>query len=132
MKSNSESGSAVVEFVLLAIPLFLPILIFVGQFSELSSGEAGSRTLVREVVRAFVSGDDESDARRRALAVMDFAAQKLGFSEVEIRSMRLSFECSTKPCFSSGAKVRVSLQLQLSGTGRQINVSAQEFVSPWQ
>ena len=132
MSRKSESGSAVVEFVLLAIPLFLPILLFIGQFSELSSGEMASRTLVREVVRAFVTADNEVDARARSSAVMEFAARKLGFSNGEIASMRLSFECSSQPCFTSGGGVSATLQFRLPGSGRQIKVLAREFVSPWQ
>ncbi len=132
MRNSSESGSAVVEFVLLALPLFLPFLLFIGQFSELSSAEMGARNLVREIVRAYVSAENEGDARQRSSAVLDFAAQKFGFSKPEIQSMKLSFACSSQPCFSSGGKVRAVLHFYLSGSGREIDVSAEESVSPWQ
>ena len=132
MTRKSESGSAIVEFVLLAIPLFLPILLFIGEFSVLSSAEMASRTLVREVVRAFVTAENEADARARSSAVMEFAAQKLGFSTSEIATMRLSFDCSLNPCFTSGGEVRATLQFSLSGSGRQVTALAREFVSPWQ
>jgi hypothetical protein len=131
-KQRNQSGSAVVEFVLLAIPLFLPILIYLTQFSEVSGREIASRTLVREIVRAYVSADSESAARDRSLLVMDYAAQRLGFDEQEISSMQLSFSCSAQSCFTAGAKVRATLRFQLSRTHRQVLVTAQEYVSPWQ
>ena len=51
---KNERGSASVEFVLLALPLFIPIFIFLNQFSQLSSQEMALQTLARESVRAFI------------------------------------------------------------------------------
>jgi len=132
LRFRSESGSAVVEFVLLAVPLFLPLIVFVSQFSELSAIEISSRTLVREAVRAYVSAIDESDARMRAGLVLDYAARRLGFSEMEISNMQISYSCSAEPCFSAGTRVRATLRIMLPGENRRVQVSAQEFVSPWQ
>ena len=46
------------EFVILAIPLFLPILIYISQFADVSAKEINGRNLVREVVRAYVTSED--------------------------------------------------------------------------
>jgi hypothetical protein len=43
-----ESGSAIVEFVVLAIPLFIPIFIYLNSFASVSGNEAIVRTLARE------------------------------------------------------------------------------------
>ena len=50
-KLKNESGSAVVEFVALALPLFVPVIIFLSQFAGLSNDEFMVRTLARETVR---------------------------------------------------------------------------------
>jgi Flp pilus assembly protein TadG len=63
---NTDSGSATVEFVLLALPLFLPIFIYVTQFAEISNKELSARTLVREVVRAYVASENVDAAEQRA------------------------------------------------------------------
>ncbi|MSY37789.1 MAG: hypothetical protein F2639_06120, partial [Actinobacteria bacterium] len=47
-----ESGSAIVEFVVLAIPLFIPIFIYLSNFASVSGNEAIVRTLAREGLRA--------------------------------------------------------------------------------
>jgi hypothetical protein len=127
-----DSGSAAVEFVILAIPLFLPIFIYLTQFAELSNSEIESRSLVRQIVRAYVSTQELGDARSRAETVLNFGARRLGFSQSEISAMQLSFTCSADPCLTPGARVRGNLTLFTLASHRVVKVSAQDYVSPWQ
>lgn len=131
-KRSNESGSASVEFVILAIPLFLPIFIFLTQFAELSNSQAHARTLVREVVRAYVASSNLSDAQERSFAVLNYGARQLGFTSSEIDSMTLTFTCSSPSCLQPGQRVKAELRLKAPLSHRQIQVSAQEYVSPWQ
>ena len=132
LKLNEEEGSAAVEFVILAIPLFLPILIFLGQFSDLSRSEIQSRNLIREIVRAYVSSPNSSRAESNARAVLQIGQERLSFTKSEITSMHLSFICSARPCLSPGERVRGELTLTPNGSNRTVKVSAQQYVSPWQ
>ena len=129
---DEESGSATVEFVLLAIPLFLPIFIYISQFAEVSSKEITARTLVREVVRAYVTSENLGVAEERANIVLHYGADRLGFTQSEISLMELNFSCSNSRCLTPGGRVRADLRLQMPSSHRQIHVSAQEYVSPWQ
>jgi len=129
---DREKGSAAVEFVVLAIPLFLPILIFLGHFSNVSRSEIQARSLVREVVRAFVSSSNNSQAESNAEAIFRLGQEKFSFTQEEISSMRLTLSCSARPCLSPGERVRAEIELTPAGTKRDVRVSAQEFVSPWQ
>ena len=129
---ESEKGSAAVEFVALAIPLFLPILIFLGQFSNVSRSEIQARNLVREVVRAYVTSSNVAQAESNAEAIFRLGQEKFSFTQDEIVSMRLFVTCSARPCLSPGERVRAEIDLTPNGTNREVKVSAQEFVSPWQ
>lgn len=128
----ADSGSASVEFVILAIPLFLPIFIYLTQFAELSNSEINARSLVRQVVRAYVASESIDDAQSRANVVLNYGGERLGFRSAEIASMRLTFICSANPCLTPGARVRGTLTLDAPGSHRSVQVSAQEYVSPWQ
>lgn len=127
-----ETGSASVEFVILAIPLFLPIFIYLTQFAELSNSELKARSLVRQVVRAYVASESSDDAERRANFVLNFGARQMGIRDQEISSMRLTFSCSASPCLTPGARVRGNLILNSPTLHRLVHVSAQEYVSLWQ
>ncbi len=129
---SRESGSASVEFVVLAIPLFLPIFIYLTHFADLSDSELKARSLVRQVVRAYVASQSVDDAQQRASFVLNFSARELGMHDEEISSMRLKFTCSADPCLTPGARVRANLTLGSSALHRVVQVSAQEYVSPWQ
>ena len=129
---KSEGGSASVEFVVLAIPLFLPILLYLAQFSDVSRVEIESRNLIREVVRAYVSSANPREAEVNANFVLTVGSERLKFTKSEVASMKLFFTCSGSPCLSPGQRVRGELNVTLSSTHRTVKVSAQEYVSPWQ
>ncbi len=130
--NTKDKGSAVVEFVILAIPLFLPIIIYITQFADVSAIEINSRNLVREVVRAYATSEDLGDAQSRANTMLHFGAERMGFTEEEISSMTLSFSCSSHRCLTAGESVSARLHVTSSQSHRVIDVSAQEYVSPWQ
>jgi hypothetical protein len=48
-----------VEFVVLALPLFIPIFIFLGQFSAVSSHEMVLQTLARESLRSYIESSND-------------------------------------------------------------------------
>lgn len=129
---KQDGGSASVEFVTLAIPLFLPLFIYLTQFAELSHSEIQARSLVRQIVRAYVSSQSLDDARSRADIVLNYGASRMGFGSSDISAMRLTFSCSADPCLTPGAKVRANLTLASPRSHRVVEVSAQEYVSPWQ
>ena len=129
---NFDRGSASVEFVILAIPLFLPILIYISQFADVSAKEINGRNLVREVVRAYVTSEDLGQAQSRANTMLEYGAKRLGFTEQEISSMKLSITCSSHSCLTEGERVLAHLQITSPETHRTIDVSAQMYVSPWQ
>ena len=129
---KSESGSASVEFVLLAIPLFLPILIFLNNFATLSNSELVARTLVRESLRAYITSPNNEVAPDRAWQVMNVGARAQGLTEAEISNLDLKFQCSMNPCISPKGRVRATLKMKLTNQERLVTAEAEEYISPWQ
>ena len=127
-----EFGGASVEFVLLAIPLFLPILLFLSQFSSLSYSELTTRALVRESLRAYVTSDSQFEASARAQLTLRSSAKAMGLTPIEIDSLDLQFECSKTPCLSPESRIRATLTVQLVNLKRTVTAEAEELISPWQ
>lgn len=130
--NESDSGSASVEFVLLAIPLFLPILIFLNNFATLSNSELIARTLVRESLRAYVTSPNNEVAPNRAWQVLSVGGRAEGLSEEEISKLDIDFQCSETPCISPGGRIRATLKMYLPNQDRLVTAQAEEFISPWQ
>jgi len=129
---NREEGSASVEFVLLAIPLFIPIFIFLGQFSAVSSHEMVMQTLARESLRSYIESSNDESGEALIREVIEVGGKNLGLSQQEIGAIDVDLKCSKNPCHQPNGRVRITLTMDASVThGRAIYSAAQEYFSPW-
>jgi hypothetical protein len=114
-KLKNESGSAVVEFVALALPLFVPVIIFLSHFAALSNDEFIVRTLARESVRAYIlSANDLSATINERINDLDF-----------------NVGCAGLLCISPDNKVEITITLRSQDGKRISTATARETVSPW-
>ena len=123
-----EEGSAVAEFVLLALPLFLPALLFFITLANSINSEMEASMLARQAVSAFVSGQDDGQAHSRVRLLLK-EYEKLNYQEIRttveennLKNLqnstdgRISYvvDCEAKPCITPGAKVQLTLYLEYS------------------
>jgi Flp pilus assembly protein TadG len=130
-KLRDESGSAIVEFVALAIPLFIPIFIYLNSFASVSANEAIVRVMAREGVRAYAASDSDHSGRVVSEQAIVLIAQNLGLTSKEINTIDVNYECSRLPCLSANSRIRLSISYIDSKSHRTIEASAQENISPW-
>ena len=128
---TSDSGSAIVEFVALAIPLFIPIFIYLNHFSSVSVNEEIARSMAREVLRVYVISEDESAARNLSGQAVQLLARQWKLSDSEIASMQTHMDCSHTPCLSANGRIKLTITFTDNQTGRVVSASAQEHLSPW-
>ena len=128
---RQESGSAVVEFVLLAIPLFIPIFIYINSFASVSGNEEIVRTLAREGLRAYVASENDQAGRIFSAQAVTVIAEHLGLDAHEIQTLSAQYECSESPCFAANGRIRLTISYIDKQSHRIVEASAQEYVSPW-
>ena len=127
-----EEGSASVEFVVLALPLFIPIFIFLGQFSAVSSHEMVLQTLARESLRSYIESSNDQTGEVLIRQVIEVGGKNLGLSQEEISAIDVEMKCSKSPCHQPNGRVRITLRMDPSVSyGRTIEAAAQEYFSPW-
>ena len=127
-----EEGSASVEFVVLSLPLFIPIFIFLGQFSAVSSHEMVLQTLARESLRSYIESSNDVTGEALIRQVIEVGGKNLGLSQQEIRAIDVEMKCSKSPCHQPNGRVRITLRMDPSVShGRIIEAAAQEYFSPW-
>ena len=125
---REEEGSAVVEFVALAIPLFIPLFIYLNQYSVHSDKEANLRTLGREMARAFVTRENDSVANDVAYEVFVKGANVLGYGrDLAAGTLNYNYACKNVPCISPDNQITITL----ADAESNIEVKAVEYVSPW-
>ena len=130
-KFESESGSAVVEFVALAIPLFIPIFIYLNHFSGVSANEEIARSMAREILRVYVISENESAARDLSGKATQLLARQWHLTDSEIQSLRTRMDCTHFPCLSANGRIKLTISFTDKETGRTVTASAQEHLSPW-
>ena len=130
-KLNSDSGSAIVEFVALAIPLFIPVFIYLSYFSSVSANEEIARSMAREVLRVYVISEGDSAARELSGKATQVLAQQWQLTDSEMASLRTQMDCTHFPCLSANGRIKLTISFTDEQTGRVVSASAQEHLSPW-
>jgi Flp pilus assembly protein TadG len=128
---RNQDGSASVEFVALAIPLFIPLFFYLNQFANLSGEEEMARTLAREGARAYVASSGSNTAEVMMNRVIMAAGEELGLTSAQFSRLAIGLECSASPCHSPNGRVQVTVHFSATSEFRAVTASAQEYISPW-
>jgi hypothetical protein len=128
---SQEDGGAIVEFVALAIPLFIPIFIYLNSFSSVSANEQIARSMAREVLRVYVISENDGAAQEISGRAAQLLASQWQLSQAEVASLRTSMDCSHFPCLTANGRIKLTLSFIDDETQRKVSASAQEHLSPW-
>ena len=105
---DSEEGSAITEFVLIATPLFIPALLFFMALQNTARHEIGVENLARQTVRAFVTAETVSLGHQRIAYILE------KYSELESKNgegarFTYNISCGGQKCLTPGSRVRIDL-----------------------
>jgi hypothetical protein len=126
-----EDGGAIVEFVALAIPLFIPIFIYLNSFSSISANEVIARSMAREVLRVYVISENDGAARNLSIEATQLLARQWNLSTSELATLRTHMDCSHTPCLIANGRIKLTVSFIDDQTQREVSASAQEHLSPW-
>jgi hypothetical protein len=126
-----EDGGAIVEFVALAIPLFIPVFLYLNSFSSVSANEVIARSMAREVLRVYVISENDGAARNLSSSATQLLARQWNLSPSEMASLRIHMDCSHFPCLTANGRIKLTISFIDDQTQREVSASAQEHLSPW-
>ena len=104
MARSAERGSAVVEFVFLAVLMLVPLIYLVMTLGRLQAGAYAASAAAREAGRAYTTAGTESEAEGRADAAASIAFEDQGFGGTG----RLSLSCDGTPCLRPEGRIEVT------------------------
>ena len=113
---KKDAGSATLEFVALAIPLLIPLLLFSAQLSITTSKSASLHNALRESAHLFVSSKNDFLARSN----VDLFLTK------EFPAAEISIICDATPCLTHNSLVR--FQISVDGISQSLTFP----VGSWQ
>jgi hypothetical protein len=128
---STEDGGAIVEFVALAIPLFIPIFIYLNSFSSVSANEQVARSMAREILRVYVISESDSAGQELSGRAAQLLARHWNLSESEVATLRTTMDCSHFPCLTGNGRIKLTVSYIDDETQRKVSASAQEHLSPW-
>ena len=95
----SEEGSALVEFVYIALVVFVPLIYIVAGFSAVQRGVFSSTAAAREAGRAIATAPDPVTGHERALRAAELAVED---QSVDVADLRLAYAPAGDDCDSAG------------------------------
>lgn len=106
-----QEGSAVLEFVFLAVLLMVPVAYLVLALGQLQGGAYAVVGAADQAAKVFVAQNDEASARTAAEQAVAMAVADMGF---DAQRARLEISCSAA-CLAPGTTVhaRVTLSVPL-------------------
>jgi hypothetical protein len=96
---RDERGSALVEFVFIALVVFVPLVYVVAGFSAVQRGVFASTAAAREAGRAIGTAPDVATGLARAEDAVRIAVED---QSVEATDVRLAYAAIGVPCESAG------------------------------
>ena len=94
-----ERGSALVEFVFIALVVFVPLIYIVAGFSAVQRGVFASTAAAREAGRAIATAPDPGTGQERALRAAELAVED---QSVDVTDLRLAYAPAGVDCAAAG------------------------------
>jgi len=128
---NEERGSAIAEFVLMALPLLLPATLFFVAMNQSATVNMNTSLMARQAVAAFTTGEDDRQAHARVQTLIDEYKR----IDPAISSVDYRVACQTYPCITPGSAVELLLNVHFrtvkigNSKGALASVNSSNYVS---
>ncbi|CAB4600217.1 unannotated protein [freshwater metagenome] len=128
---KNEDGSAIIEFVIFALPLFVPLIIFLTSINQSAQIQYEARNFARQIARAYVTSSSQELTSARIQAVTEaFAATSFASNKIDLPP-KIEIHCSLNPCLSPNGKVEVIVSITSANSGRSVSATAVQTVDSW-
>ncbi len=107
---RSDSGTAVIEFVVLVTLVLVPIVYLVLAAMQVQAASFAVTQAVREAGRAYVQAATLTQARSDARSAVAVALADQGF---DIRSDTLRIDCTAAGCLVPGSQVTMNVSIRV-------------------
>jgi Flp pilus assembly protein TadG len=128
---RSEEGSAVIEFVIYALPLFVPLIIYLTAINQTAQIQYEARNFARQIARAYVTSPSQEFTMARVSAVKEvFVATTFATNRID-PNPNIEIRCSQSPCLTPTGKVSVTVRLTSIFSGTTASATAVQTVDAW-
>ena len=146
----SEGGSALVEFLVIGLPLLIPALLFFSAMHQVGGDRARVTMIARQSLQAFVTARDDVEGNLRIAYLLeryssivgktngisaggDWRSLGAGGSSGTLSKSNFSYSlrCQSIPCIKPGSRVELILYRGVSVDSRVVIATVRSYVSKW-
>ena len=106
LQSASDSGSAMLEFIVVGVAIIMPLVYLAIAVMTLHAGSFAAHAAAREAARGFIASGSVAEGNSLAIALMQQAFADHG---VEAAIPTLVITCTGGPCLSPGSQVNANI-----------------------
>lgn len=124
---RDETGSAIVEVFLFAIPAFLTLILIATSLLSYAEARVLAENAAREAVRAVRVSENETVGRQRAEILIDTALSKY------LNKLEAHITCDRSNCQDPGARITVTIEGEVSNQlfSKGLLISKSESMPQW-
>ena len=128
---QDENGSAIVEFVIFALPLFIPLALYLTSVNQLSTIQSDANNYARQLARVYVTSISTEDLPAR-IEEFNSAFENAILLRDKIQfPPQIAIECSMDPCLSPNSRVSVSIEMTSLDGKVRARARASQSVDAW-
>jgi Flp pilus assembly protein TadG len=120
VRARDDAGSAIIEFVFVAVLVMVPLVYLVVAVASVQRSELAVSQAAREAGRAFATSDLAADAPARAQAAVRIALQNQGLIDADLKYVQAGGSCDAAPVvptLRAGEQFMVCVTLQVDVPG---------------
>lgn len=111
-RPRGDAGSAVVEFLGVALLLLVPVVYLVLVLGRMQAAAFAVDGAAREGARGFVTAELDQDAGSRAVTAVALALEDQGIDPT-VAAQALSITCTATPCLTPGGTVAATVAVDV-------------------
>jgi len=128
---RSEEGSAIIEFVIYALPLFVPLIIYLTAINQTAQIQYEARNFARQLARAYATSPSQELTAVRIAAVKEaFVASSFATNRID-SNLIIEIQCSQSPCLTPNGKVSVTVRLTSDFSRSTASATAVQTIDAW-
>ena len=124
---RDETGSAIVEVFLFAIPAFLTLILIATSLLSYAEARVLAENAAREAVRAVRVSENETIGRQRAELLIDTALSKY------LNKLEAHITCDRSNCQDPGTRITVTIEGEVTNQlfSKGLLISKSESMPQW-
>lgn len=111
--SNSDDGSASLEFITAGMILLVPLVYLILAMSVVQGGALAVEGAARQAARVYVQASDDAEGRARAARAVEFSLADYGISAGGAQ-LQIDCEASATGCLTRKAHVTVTVRITMA------------------